>query len=234
MRVFVGTSGFSYAEWKGSFYPAKLPAKDMLAYYATQLGAVEINNTFYRLPRVETLEQWRSQVPSGFRFAVKASRRITHIKRLADCSAETEYLLEALRALGEQLGSVLFQTPPHFRLDVGRLGEFLASLPSDVKTAFEFRHDSWLDERVFSLLRDHNCALVASETDERSPQQPWTADWAYLRLRKTDYHEGELAAWASRLRESDLKEAQIFFKHEDEGTGPKLARAFMQCWGSPG
>jgi uncharacterized protein YecE (DUF72 family) len=228
MKVLSGTSGFSYSSWKGPFYPPKLPAKGMLEYYARMLPAVEINNTFYRLPSAQALAHWAERVPQHFRFAIKASRRITHIKRLVDCGAETRQLLAATAVLGEKLGSILFQTPPHLRLDLARLDAFVGALPRGLKAAFEFRHASWFDDAVFRLLGERNLALVISETDEGSPEVPWTADWAYLRLRKSNYAERELAAWAERLLAASLAEAQVFFKHEDQGAAPNLALAFLQ------
>jgi uncharacterized protein YecE (DUF72 family) len=228
MRILAGTSGFSYKEWKGSFYPEDLPAKAMLRFYAERLPIVEINNTFYRLPRKEQLAQWRTQVPEGFRFAVKAPQRITHRKRLVDCAEEVASLFEALEVLGDSLGSVLFQLPPYARAAPETLDAFLASLPAGTPAAFEFRHDSWHVQEVLDALAARNCALVMSQTDER-PQvdlRP-TADWAYLRLRKTAYEDAELRDWIARLGAAQLTEAHVFFKHEDEGSGPRFAARFL-------
>lgn len=229
MKLYAGTSGFSYKEWKGPFYPEKLPAPDMLAYYSRRLPIVEVNNTFYRMPTAAQLAEWRSQVPETFRFAVKAPRRITHVKRLADCAEDVRYFLNALQALEPLLGSVLFQLPPFQRVDVPRLAAFAAELPEGLRAAFEFRHASWLaEERVAALLAERNFALVASETDDSGPVRvPWTARWAYLRLRKTDYTDAELVAWLERLADPRLDEAQVFFKHEDEAKGPLMAEAFL-------
>ncbi len=228
VRISAGTSGFSYKEWKGPFYPAKLPAKGMLAYYATRLPIVEINNTFYRLPRPEMLTGWRTQVPSTFRFAVKATRRITHLKRLKDCEEELTYLLRTLEALGPSLGSILFQLPPFYRCDVAVLDAFAGLLPEGTKAAFEFRHDSWFEDAVFDVLSRRNFALVVSETDDAAARDlPWTADWTYLRLRKSSYSDGALDAWVQRLAGGNLDEAQVFFKHEDEAAGPRFAEAFL-------
>ena len=168
MDLRAGTSGFSYKEWKGPFYPAKTKPAEMLRYYATRLPTVEINNTFYRLPTPALLKEWREQVPDTFRFAVKAPRRITHIKRLADCAEEIRYLLATVQELAPVLGSMLFQLPPFQRLDLPRLSAFLELLPMDLKAAFEFRHDSWFDDAVYRLLAARNFALVQSEDDERS------------------------------------------------------------------
>jgi uncharacterized protein YecE (DUF72 family) len=229
MRLSVGTSGFSYAEWKGPFYPADLPAARMLTYYAERLPAVEINNTFYRLPRRSVLEGWAAQVPESFRFAVKASQRITHMKRLADVGDETNYLLDVVQALGERLGVLLFQLPPNFKLELERFDRFLELLPAGTRAAFEFRHASWLDPRVHERLRARACAWVVTDQDEgAAPDFLLTAPWTYLRLRRASYAREELAAWAARLRSRSLDEAFVFFKHEDEGAGPRLASEFLE------
>jgi uncharacterized protein YecE (DUF72 family) len=201
----------------------------MLAYYAEQLPAVEINNTFYRLPRRSVLEGWAAQVPERFRFAVKASQRITHMKRLADVGDETRYLLDVVQALGERLGVLLFQLPPNLKLELERFDRFLELLPAGTRAAFEFRHASWLDPRVHERLRARGCAWVVTEQDEgRAPDYLLTAQWTYLRLRREHYAREELAAWAARLRTRPLDEAFVFFKHEDAGAGPRLAREFLE------
>jgi uncharacterized protein YecE (DUF72 family) len=228
VKLLAGTSGFSYKEWKGRFYPEKLPAKEMLRYYASRLPIVEINNTFYRLPNPSVIDDWRAQVPAAFRFAVKASRRITHLKRLLDAADDLRLFLERLAGFGPTIGSILFQLPPFQSKDVPRLVAFVAAIPDGTRAAFEFRNDSWFDEAVYTLLAARNFALVLSETDDVSPASlPWTADWAYLRLRKSAYSDAELAAWHERLACARLNEAQIFFKHEDEATGPLLAETFL-------
>jgi uncharacterized protein YecE (DUF72 family) len=228
MKLFVGTSGYSYKEWKGNFYPEDLPAKGMLAHYAQRLPAVEINNTFYRLPQASMIENWRDQVPESFRFSIKATQRITHIKRLKNCAEETRYLIETASLLGERLGVVLFQLPPNSKKDGDRLREFLDLVPEKTRAAFEFRHESWHDDETFGLLRQKNSALVISDTDEKPLTSiTTTADWGYLRLRRTSYADDELSAWMSRVREQKWKDAFVFFKHEDEGVGPKLAAQFL-------
>lgn len=228
MNLHVGTSGYSYKEWKGNFYPEDLPAKEMLAHYAQRLPAVEINNTFYRLPQASMIENWKAQVPESFRFSIKATQRITHIKRLKNCAEETKYLIETAALLGERLGVVLFQLPPNSKKDVDRLREFLDLLPEKTRAAFEFRHDSWHDEDTFNLLRQKNSALVVSDTDEKPLDSiTTTADWGYLRLRRTSYADDELSAWMERVQEQKWKDAFVFFKHEDEGVGPKLAAQFL-------
>jgi uncharacterized protein YecE (DUF72 family) len=219
MRIHVGTSGFAYKEWRGSFYPEKMKEKDMLRYYAERLHAVEINNTFYRLPSKETLLRWAEQVPEAFTFVLKASQRITHRQRLKPESAETvTYLFETARALGERLGPVFFQTPPLLKKDAARLREFLAALPPAHPVAFEFRHETWFDDEVYEALRARNAALVSADKDESgaegAPIVP-TADWGYLRLRRCDYDEAALAAWAARIRAQPWQQAYVFFKHEE-------------------
>lgn len=228
MRIFAGTSGFSYREWKGPFYPADLPARGMLGYYASRLPAVEINNTFYRQPTEEMLRGWRSQVPASFRFAIKAPRRITHVKRLRGCGEEVSFLLERTAVLEQSLGAVLFQLPPSLRRDDALLAAFADALPPGTRGAFEFRHPSWLEEPVFRLLGEHDFALVLAETDEQAVTDlPFTAGWAYLRLRKTAYGDAELSSWARRLQAAELSEAYAFFKHEDEAAGPLMAQRFL-------
>ncbi len=228
MQLRAGTSGFSYKEWVGEFYPDKLPAKAMLAHYATRLPVVEINNTFYRMPNAAAIQAWRSQVPDSFRFAIKVPRRISHLKRLRDCGPEMQALLAAVADLGPCLGSLLVQLPPHARCDPAALEAFLAGLPAGTRPAFEFRHDSWHVPAVFDLLKSRNAALVQSESDESFEPLPWTADWAYLRLRRVDYTRQDLERWLARITAAGVTEAQVFFKHEDGATGPKLAAELLE------
>jgi uncharacterized protein YecE (DUF72 family) len=236
MQLWVGTSGYSYKEWKGSFYPEKLPAAKMLQHYAEQLPSVEINNTFYRLPRVSVLEAWVEQVPDDFRFVIKASRRITHLKRLKDAGDETEYLFTALESLESRLGAVLFQLPPNLKMDLERLDAFLDLLPRGRRIAFEFRHETWFDDAVLGRLRDHECALVTADTDDEGPVaeaarrlEP-TASWGYVRLRRGTYTDDEVAAWADRIRDTGWEGAFVFFKHEGEGSAPALAATMRTCF----
>jgi len=214
MKLHVGTSGYSYKEWKGNFYPEDLPAKEMLSYYSRRLPAVEINNTFYRLPQPSMIENWKAQVPAQFRFSIKATQRNTHIKRLNNVVDETKYLLETAALLEERLGVVLFQLPPNMKQDTGRLKTFLELLPSETRTAFEFRHETWFDEETFGLLRQKDCALVVSDTDEKPLTEIIsTASWGYLRLRRTAYEESDLSEWLTRVRDQKWKDAFVFFKH---------------------
>ena len=232
MELFVGTSGYSYKEWKGPFYPEDLPDKEMLNYYSSQLPAVEINNTFYRLPSAKMLENWQEQVPESFRFVLKASRKITHFKKLKETDEETNYLFNTAATLGEQLGVILIQLPPYLRKDIDLLQNFLKLIP-DGKATFEFRHDSWFEEDVFESLRSKNCALNFSEMGEDSEIKiVSTADWGYLRLRLMGYDDKALKDWMQRVQGQDWQKVYVFFKHEDEGAGPKLARRFLELAGT--
>ena len=228
MNAYVGTSGYSYPAWKGSFYPAKFPANKMLGFYAERFHTVEINNTFYRPPTAQLLEAWAAQVPANFRFVLKAPQEITHVKRLAGACEMAASLVETAAVLGDRLGPVLFQLPPNFRKDVSRLSDFLAYLPP-CRVAFEFRHASWFDEDVFELLRDHQAALCVADADD-GLDVPFvsTADFGYVRLRRPDYDDATLAAWAAQMRAANWREAFVFFKHEDAGTGPRLVSRLLE------
>jgi uncharacterized protein YecE (DUF72 family) len=226
-RLFVGTSGFSYKAWKGSFYPADMKDAGMLAYYAAQFDTVELNNTFYRLPNESTLRQWLEQVPPGFRFALKASRTITHLKRLKDVADPVGYLFRVTSTLGDAQGPVLFGLPPNLKLDLDRLNALLDLIPAGVRAAVEFRHPSWHDETVFDALRAHNVALCIAQTDEDETPSVATADWGYLRLRREAYGSHELEAWLRRMRAQAWGDAFVYFKHEDAGAGPRLARELI-------
>ena len=234
MELHVGTSGYSYKEWKGPFYPEDLSNKDMLSYYGERLGTVEINNTFYRLPKTSVLESWAEQVPASFRFSIKASRKITHFTRLKSGSREpTEYFLSTLGALGDRLGVLLFQLPPNFKKDLERLSEFLEMLPEGVPTAWEFRHESWFDDDVYDVLRGRGMALVCADTEESGDDQPIvnTASWGYLRLRRPTYDDGDLERWTQKVAAQKWDHAFVFFKHEDDGAGPKMAARFAKIAG---
>jgi uncharacterized protein YecE (DUF72 family) len=218
MRILVGTSGWSYKEWKGSFYPAKLPQNAMLSFYASRFPTVEVNNSFYRIPSEKVLVGWTGLVPPDFRFVVKASRRITHNTRLADVDGSLNYFLRALNPLGDRLGPMLFQLPPTFEKDAVRLGGFLARLPRRWKAALEFRHVSWFDDEIYELLKSHDVALVAVDADESEGTGApliLTASWGYVRLRRRAYATEDLAAWATRVRRSEWTECYVFLKHEE-------------------
>jgi uncharacterized protein YecE (DUF72 family) len=193
------------------------------------LPAVEINNTFYRLQHASKIDNWKDQVPAQFRFSIKATQRITHIKRLKNCAEETKYLLDTAALLGERLGVVLFQLPPNSKKDAERLKDFLDCLPATVRAAFEFRNESWFEDDILNLLCEKNCALVVSDTDEKPLTEiKSTAKWGYLRLRKTVYEPADLQVWMERVQAQKWKDAFVFFKHEDEGVGPKLAAQFIE------
>jgi uncharacterized protein YecE (DUF72 family) len=228
MKLHVGTSGYSYKPWKGSFYPEDLPAKKMLAYYASKLPAVEINNTFYALPRASVLEGWAQQVPGEFRFAIKASRRITHVKKLVGAEQETAYLLDTAGRLEQRLGCVLFQLPPFLELDLARLDAFLERIPEGTRAAFEFRHASWDDAAVSARLAARDFARVAVDLENAAPALAPGASWGYLRLRAPGYERGQLAAWAQAVHAQGWQEAFVFFKHEDAGHGPRLAAELLE------
>jgi len=235
MNLYIGTSGFAYKEWKGTFYPEDLPEKQMLRFYGEHFRAVEINNTFYRMPKAPVLEAWAAEVPADFRFVLKASRRITHLQRLKDAGDSLRYLFEVAGALNERLGPLLFQLPPYFKKDLLRLREFLGLLPWHARAAFEFRHSSWFDEETFNLLREHQVALCVAETED-GIETPFvsTTDWGYLRLRRLDYGEPELTQWVGRVKGQHWDEAFVFFKHEEAGKGPLLAQRFWDLAGPLG
>lgn len=229
MKLYAGSSGYSYKEWKGPFYPEKLAAAKMLGYYAERLPTVEINNTFYRLPKRDTLVSWADQVPDDFRFAIKASRKITHFKKLEDCDDELNFLLDNLEALGDKLGAILFQLPPYLKLGLDRLTTFVELLPEGTPAAFEFRHDSWRDDAVLDSLRGKNFAWVVADTD-KAPIDALTvtADWGYLRLRRAAYSAEDLVEWRTRCEAADWNKALVYFKHEDEAAAPQLAAKFLE------
>ena len=231
-NLYVGTSGYSYKEWKGSFYPEKIPAKDMLRFYSERLSTVEINATFYRMPQPSMLENWKEQVPPTFRFSLKAPQRITHFKRLNETEEETKYFLETVSLLADNLGVVLFQLPPNFKKDLPRLQAFVNQLPQQPRAAFEFRHPTWFDDDVLEVLHSKNHAFCVSDTDDLPTTHiDKTADWGYLRLRRVNYSEENLAEWVNRIRDQNWNETFLFFKHEDAGTGPKLAAQFLELAG---
>jgi uncharacterized protein YecE (DUF72 family) len=235
MRILVGTSGYSYKEWKGSFYPDDIKNQDMLRFYSERLPTVEINNTFYRMPTKALVAKWSEEVPEGFTFVLKVSQRITHQKRLRDAGEDVSYFFETAAALGPRLGAALFQLPPFLKKDAGRLRDFLAALPAQRPAAFEFRHPSWFDDETYEALRSRDAALCAADTDESgdegAPIVP-TAGWGYLRLRRSDYSDTDLAAWADRVRAQGWDRAFVFFKHEDAGKGPALAARFRALVGA--
>jgi uncharacterized protein YecE (DUF72 family) len=233
VRILAGTSGWSFPAWKGPFYPADLPARDLLAFYASRLPTVEVNATFYRMPSRSMLAGWRTQVPPGFRFALKASQRITHKARLQEVEEPLGYFLAAAAQLGDALGPVLFQLPPYLRKEAGRLRAVLGLLPRGVRAAFEFRHASWFDDEVLTALADAGAALCVAEAATGSTPLVATASFGYLRLRRPGYDDAAIAAWTERIRAMPWSDAYVFFKHEEEGRGAAYAQAMARLTGPP-
>ena len=233
MDLLAGASGYSFKEWCGDFYPAGLKSDAMLEYYAARLPTVELNNTFYRMPKTAVLESWATRVGAPFRFSIKASRRITHMARLkADSAAEPlGFLYRGLTTLGAKLGSVLFQTPPNLKLDLPRLEAFLALLPEDHRAAFEFRHDAWFCDEVYAALASRGAALVLSEREDAAPPPlVQTGAFGYVRLRLESYDDAQLAAWVEKLRATKWPVVYAYFMHEP--TAPAYAKRLMELWSS--
>jgi uncharacterized protein YecE (DUF72 family) len=226
-KLHAGASGYSFKEWKGPFYPEKMKPEEMLPFYAARLPTVEINNTFYRMPQPAMLENWVRATPEGFRFAIKASRRITHISRLKESAADSvAYLYKNLAALGEKRGPVLFQLPPLLKKDLPRLEGFLAMLPEDHRAAFEFRNPSWFDDDVYAALRGAGASHCLSEREDNAPPPlVETAPWGYVRLRLEHYSDDDLRQWAERLAATSWNEVFVYFMHEP--TAPAYAKALM-------
>jgi uncharacterized protein YecE (DUF72 family) len=230
MRVLVGTSGYSYKEWKGPFYPKDLPAGDFLRYYAERLATVEINNTFYRMPTEKLVLGWAEEVPDSFTFALKAPQRITHISKLANAKETTETFVKIASKLGSRLGPLLFQLPPFLRKDVPRLEAFLGALgtlPQRPRVAFEFRHASWFDDEVWAALRAHGASLCIAEGESLAAPVVATTDWGYIRLRRDEYPDDVLDGWAETIRAQPWKEAFVYLKH-DEGDAPTVAKRLIE------
>jgi uncharacterized protein YecE (DUF72 family) len=228
MRVRIGTSGYNYPEWKGSFYPADMKPARMLPYYAEHFSTVEINATFYRMPTATTIDGWAKAVPEAFTFVLKAPQRITHFSRLKNVDDPLRFFCDTAGRLRARLGPLFFQLPPNFKKDVSRLGDVLVQLPADRRAAFEFRHPSWFDDEVYARLRSRNAALCIADTEEGSTPAVATADWGYLRLRAVDYTDTQLADWVATIQRigAAWSDAFVFFKHEERGTGPALAKRF--------
>lgn len=233
--ILVGTSGYNYPEWKGSFYPADLPTAKMLPYYASQFATVEINYTFYRMPTPKLVAGWREKVPPDFRFTLKAPKRITHDRRLrpADVAESLQGFITAASELGPQMAALLFQLPPNFKKDLVLLNEFLALLPPKTTAAFEFRNASWLEDDVYDALRRRNIALCIADSESRETPIVTTASYAYLRLRDEGYGDGDIAQWtdtARRLSET-ATDVFVYFKHEDEGKGAAFGQQMLKLLG---
>ena len=233
MGTWVGTSGYNYPEWRGSFYPEKMPAAKMLAYYAAAFSTVEINYTFYRMPNAKTLAGWDAETPAGFRLTLKAPKRITHIARLRNCADPLQYFLKTAATLGPKLGAILFQLPPYFRRDLAVLEGFLALLPAGTCGAFEFRHASWMEPEVFAALRARNLALCIADSEKFSTPIEITASYAYFRLRDEGYTPEDLRRWAGVIRASagGCSDVFVYFKHEEAGKGPQFARLLLEALG---
>ena len=227
--IWVGTSGYNYPEWKGSFYPADLAAAKMLPYYSARFPTVEINYTFYRMPSEKLLAGWTAQVPKTFRFTLKAPRRITHDAKLVKCEALTESFCLTAGTLHDQLGALLFQLPPSLKKDLPRLEAFLDTLPARARVAFEFRHPSWFDEDVFARLKERNRALCVADSEKLETPLEVTADFGYFRLRDEGYQPGDIEAWAQKIGSlrSRCQEIYVYFKHEEKGIGAEFARQLM-------
>lgn len=230
MLLSVGTSGYSYKEWLGRFYPEKLPASEMLRYYAERFSTVEINNTFYRMPAESMLAQWSQQVPDPFTFTLKAPKRITHVNRLRESESNVAEFLRRASALGSKLGAILFQLPPYLKKDLPRLKDFLDQLPPGKQTAFEFRSTSWQDDEVYELLRSRAAILCVTDTDEGDTPFVATSDCGYVRLRRTHYDDDDLRAWIARIAAKGLPRTYVYFMHEDEALGTKFAQRLDQLW----
>lgn len=233
MATWVGTSGYNYPEWKGSFYPEKLPGAKMLPYYADRLSTVEINYTYYRTPNQKVLAGWSEATPASFRLTLKAPKRITHDARLKDCADRLRYFVETANTLGPKLGALLFQLPPSFRQDLGVLDAFLEEFPPGVVAAFEFRHGSWLNAEVYRRLKDRNLALCVADSDTMATPVEITADYAYFRLRDEGYTPADIGRWAQIIRDrtAGCREVYVYFKHEEAGKGPEFARILMDALG---
>jgi uncharacterized protein YecE (DUF72 family) len=232
MRIWVGTSGYNYPEWKGSFYPEKMPAAKMLPFYAQAFTTVEINYTFYRTPNAKILAGWSRETPEGFRLTLKAPKRITHIAKLRDCKDLLQYFLKTAATLGPKLGAILFQLPPYFRKDLAVLDEFLAQLAPGLCAAFEFRHGSWMDAEVFARLRARNLALCIADSEKFSTPLEITASYGYFRLRDEGYTSDDLERWAGVIRASaaHCSDVYVYFKHEEAGKGPRFARVMIEAF----
>jgi uncharacterized protein YecE (DUF72 family) len=228
MSIWVGTSGFQYAEWKGSFYPEDLPLKKMLPFYAQNFSTTEINYSFRQIPSQKTLTNWAEATPAEFKFAFKAPQKVTHFARLKDCEDTLRFFASAISFLETKLGPVLFQLPPQFAKDAERLRIFLGSMPSSIKAAFEFRDTSWFDDEIFKILGDHNAALCIAETEKLSTPQVATAGFGYIRLRREDFTPEQIKTWAGFVKtQTKRKDTFVYFKHEEGGLGPKFGKRML-------
>jgi len=234
VKLLAGTSGYAFKEWKGAFYPKELKDDGMLGFYASKFPAVEINNTFYRLPKENVLRDWAAQVPDTFTFALKASQRITHFSRLKeDCADTVDFLLRNTALLGDRLGPILFQLPPNLKMDANRFRGFLGLLPSDRRYVFEFRHESWFADEIYDAMRERDIAMCIIEQDEFKCPVVSTASWGYLRLHRLDYDEAAIGEWAKCVTAQGWNDAYVFFKHDEGlGSGPPAVSSFVTACGS--
>jgi uncharacterized protein YecE (DUF72 family) len=229
MNHWIGTSGFQYAEWKGTFYPEDLAASKMLAFYAERFATTEVNYTFRRIPSPKTIQNWYEGTPERFKFSLKAPQKVTHFAKLRNCGDTMRYFCQVISDLEAKLGVVLFQLPPNFKKDTGVLAAFLEEVPAGLRAAFEFRHPSWFDEEVFAVLNARNIALCINESADLSAPVVATADYGYLRLRREDYTDGDMERWAAAIRgnEKVWPDVFVYLKHEESGMGPRLAKQLM-------
>ena len=233
MPIWVGTSGYNYPEWKGSFYPEDLPASKMLPFYASKFPTVEINYTFYRTPNEKIVDGWNQATPAAFKLTLKAPKRITHDARLRDCGDRVRQFLDTAAHLGPKLGALLFQLPPNLKKDLPLLDAFLDTFPPRVCAAFEFRHLSWLDDAVYDRLRARNLALCVADSEKLSTPLVVTADYGYFRLRDEGYGPDDISRWAELIVEKagHCRDVFVYFKHEEEGKGPEFGRMLMERLG---
>lgn len=221
--IWIGTSGFQYPEWKGTFYPEKFSPKKMLSFYGERFNTTEINYTFRRIPSETTLKNWSAETPAQFRFSLKAPQLITHIKQLRECESVLQHFSDVAQTLGSKLGPILFQLPPSFRSDVPLLRDFLGNLPPKMKAAFEFRHESWFGDDTLSALRSRNAALCVADSEKLHTPVEITADFAYVRLRDEGYQASDVERWAAVIRKFAVQNSYVYFKHEERGLGPEFA-----------
>jgi len=234
MTPFVGTSGYQYTAWRGVFYPDKMPTAKMLSFYAEQFPTTEINYSFHRIPNPKTIENWFESTPDHFRFGLKAPQKITHWSKLRDCADTLNYFLSVVSDLRPKLGPILFQLPPTLKMERALLADFLGTFPKGIQAAFEFRHQTWFSDEIFSLMQEHNIALCIAESSEFAAPLVATANFGYLRLRREDYAEADIRRWAdyARTQTDRWESAFVYFKHEESGIGPRLAKEFIQAMGA--
>ncbi|MFL6590110.1 MAG: DUF72 domain-containing protein [Chthoniobacterales bacterium] len=233
MNHWIGTSGFQYAEWRGTFYPEDLSTAKMLPFYAERFSTTEVNYSFRRIPSPKTIQGWWDATPERFKFSLKAPQKVTHFAKLKNCGDTMRYFCQVICDLEAKLGPILFQLPPNFKKDTGLLAEFLNDVPAGLRAAFEFRNPSWFDEEVFALLNTKNIALCIAESADLTTPVVATADYGYLRLRREDYTDADIERWVGAIREKEKvwPDAFVYLKHEESGMGPRLAKQLMERLG---